>query len=47
MLLDRAVKHAVVHQVKGISRAFLSQEQEDGDSVLHLKTEGINMQVMK
>ncbi|GFN85498.1 DNA-directed RNA polymerase subunit [Plakobranchus ocellatus] len=46
MLLDRAVRQAVVHQVKGISRAFLSQEMENGESVLHLKTEGINVQEM-
>ena len=45
MLLDRAVRQTVVHQVKGISRAFLTQELDNGDSVLHLKTEGINMQV--
>lgn len=44
MLLDRAIRQAVVHQVKGISRAFLTMERDDGDSVLHLKTEGINMQ---
>ncbi|KAH9509924.1 DNA-directed RNA polymerase I subunit RPA1 [Bulinus truncatus] len=46
MLLDRTIRSVVLHQVKGITRAFLTDEKEEGETVLHLKTEGINMQEM-
>ncbi|KAI8773138.1 DNA-directed RNA polymerase I subunit RPA1 [Biomphalaria glabrata] len=44
MLLDRTIKSVVLHQVKGITRAFLTEEKENGETVVHLKTEGVNMQ---
>ncbi|XP_059155055.1 DNA-directed RNA polymerase I subunit RPA1-like [Physella acuta] len=44
MLLEKCIKKAVLHQVKGITRAFLNEEKENGETVLHLKTEGVNMQ---
>ncbi|CAL1540316.1 unnamed protein product [Lymnaea stagnalis] len=46
MLLKKTIQSAVLHQVKGINQAFLSEEKENGETVLHLKTEGVNIQEM-
>ncbi|BFY99615.1 hypothetical protein BsWGS_02655 [Bradybaena similaris] len=43
LLLEKTIRSAVIHQVKGINRALVSEEKEDGESVLHLKTEGVNI----
>ncbi|CAG5114593.1 unnamed protein product, partial [Candidula unifasciata] len=43
LLLEKTIRNAVIHQVKGINRALVSEEKEDGESVLHLKTEGVNI----
>lgn len=45
LLLEKTIRSAVIHQVKGINRALVSEEKEDGESVLHLKTEGVNILV--
>ncbi|ESP05212.1 hypothetical protein LOTGIDRAFT_152026 [Lottia gigantea] len=38
------VKKSVLHSVRGINQTYLSEEKEQGETILHLKTEGINFQ---
>ena len=44
-LVEELAKRAVVYQVPGISRAFLTDSQKPGEEGTHLKTEGIDIQV--
>lgn len=41
-LIDLDIRQAVVHEVPGITRCFLSTQK---DGAVHLKTEGINILV--
>ncbi|XP_041360150.1 uncharacterized protein LOC121376369 [Gigantopelta aegis] len=45
-LIEEFAKKAVIHQVRGITRAFLVEEKRNMQCVWHLKTEGVNIQEM-
>ena len=44
-LVERDIKKIVLHEVPGIARCFLGDEQGPSGTEFHLKTEGINMHV--
>ena len=44
-IIKNLAKKTVIHHIKGISKSFLGEEQGDHGPELHLKTEGINMEV--
>ena len=43
--MEKDIKRVVVHEVSGISRCFLGDENGPQGTEFHLKTEGINMHV--
>ena len=44
-LVEKDIKKIVLHEVPGIARCFLGDEQGPSGTEFHLKTEGINMHV--
>ena len=44
-MVEKDIKKIVLHEVPGIARCFLGDEQGPSGTEFHLKTEGINMHV--
>ncbi|KAK6188065.1 hypothetical protein SNE40_004329 [Patella caerulea] len=45
-VVNEHAKKVVLHSVSGINQTFLNEQTENGESILHLMTEGINFQEM-